>query len=251
MINPSDPYIQYITKSGQIKTVTTSRSVNLELGRIQYVVSGIIEPFFLLNLFDNNEKVNGIWFDNVDNLQMMGFLNSDFQSVEALPENAFFNEFETVAMLRKLEVPPVIGDGPGVVFPEVQNVEVVNKLQPFWDNVQNTNVQPYESDPDDLKYLKFFIALNFSTVQQQTVWIDPIMIYKGLGQNYVCDARAFLFGTVKGNVAVSDVKYGQVANQYYYPALLGGNVEFPYTMTKIENLEGSEGFCFKGYIVYF
>ncbi|WP_310560621.1 hypothetical protein [Flavobacterium sp.] len=91
-------YVQYINKTGRIKVKELERQV--EASEIIYNLSGIDEDFFLLSLFDNNQRVLGLTFGNVQNLDMISFLNSDFQSVDALPEIAFLTANQYVSIVK-------------------------------------------------------------------------------------------------------------------------------------------------------
>jgi hypothetical protein len=86
-LNPNS-YVQYITANGVIKVKEVERQV--ESNEIIYNLYGINEDFFILGVYDLNKRVLGVTFGNVENLEMIAFLNSDFQSVEALPKNSFF-----------------------------------------------------------------------------------------------------------------------------------------------------------------
>lgn len=89
-------YIQYINKNGTIKAVEVERQ---EVGqKVHYVLPTIQEQFFILTVFDNNKRVLGLGFVDVENLDMLAFLNSDFQSVDALPEIAFFNAYQEIIL---------------------------------------------------------------------------------------------------------------------------------------------------------
>ncbi len=84
--NPNT-YIQYLNKNGNVKSVEVDRQVEGSL--IIYTTPKINEDFFVLGLFEKNLRVFGLTFMNVQNLDNIAFLNSDFQSVDAIPEISF------------------------------------------------------------------------------------------------------------------------------------------------------------------
>ncbi len=145
----SNTYIQYLTRSGLVKTVEVERVEEAQF--VKFTVSGIQEEFFLLNLFDNNKKIDGLTFDNVQNLQMLSFLNSDFQTVEVIPDNFYMNAFDVVVISLDRSALPAVSNSVVVEnfpypqqcfvenfpnFPDVQHVFIENhkevqKVQPF------------------------------------------------------------------------------------------------------------------------
>ncbi|TRX16738.1 hypothetical protein [Flavobacterium franklandianum] len=96
-LNPTT-YVQYITANGVIKVKQVERQV--ESNEIIYNLDGINEDFFILGVYDLNKRVLGVTFGNVENLEMISFLNSDFQSVEALPKNSFFPPNTMVSIFK-------------------------------------------------------------------------------------------------------------------------------------------------------
>lgn len=140
----SNTYIQYLTKGGQIKTIEVEKETVSE--NYKYTVQGIQEEFFLLNLFDNNKKVVGITFDNIQNLQMLAFLNSDFQTIEVIPEMFFINAFETVIL--SIQIPTVPNSN--IEFPATQNVFVENF--PAFPDVQRIEL----ADPEKILKVSSF-----------------------------------------------------------------------------------------------
>lgn len=92
-------YIQYLTLQGQIKVYAlaydffdniTSLDGEGNPYAINCVVRDISEPFYILNVFFDHKKQTGLIFDNVDNLDMLAYVNSDIVSVDAISENNFF-----------------------------------------------------------------------------------------------------------------------------------------------------------------
>lgn len=149
----SDTYIQYATLNGNIRTIEVEREVVDT--KIRFTVQGIQEDFFLLNLFDKNKKVEGLTFDNVQNLQMLSFLNSDFQTLEAIPEQFYFKAFDVIEISMDV---PVLG---GV--PDPQNVVVTN----FEDAVNVVSLSETSNNPVHVSNLP----------EMQTVWVNnPTMV---------------------------------------------------------------------------
>jgi hypothetical protein len=93
-------YVQYVTKSGIVKVKDVERQVDGNL--IIFNLDSIPEDFFLLGLYADNKKLTGLTFQNVANLDMLAFLNSDFQTVELLPEIAFFSAYQFIAIAYDL-----------------------------------------------------------------------------------------------------------------------------------------------------
>jgi hypothetical protein len=95
-INPST-YVQYVNKNGCVKVKQVEREVDGT--NVFYNLDGINEEFFILGLYDLNKRVLGVTFSNIQNLDMIAFLNSDFQTVELLPEISFLPPLQFVAMV--------------------------------------------------------------------------------------------------------------------------------------------------------
>lgn len=89
-------YIQYVNQFGVIKT----KSVVFTKGLINttFQVSGINESFFILAVFQNNIKVNGVGFDDLENNDMLAFINSNLFDLSTIPSNAFLNSEQVVTM---------------------------------------------------------------------------------------------------------------------------------------------------------
>lgn len=137
-INPNT-YVQYITTKGHIKVKEVERQV--EALEVIYMLSGIQEEFFLLGLYDLNKRVLGVTFGNVQNLEMIAFLNSDFQSVEALPETAFLPANQELSIVKDTAVYDINFD----VVPVVPPLVVLQKYQydPFryWIDLNAQNLE--------------------------------------------------------------------------------------------------------------
>ncbi len=95
--NPNT-YIQYVNENGHVKTVEIDREV--EATEIIYTTPPITENFFILSLFDLNQRVYGLTFGNYQNLEGLGFLNSEFQTLEALPPSGFFPANTEVSIVK-------------------------------------------------------------------------------------------------------------------------------------------------------
>ncbi|MBF2709247.1 hypothetical protein [Flavobacterium soyangense] len=97
MNNPAqNNYIQYLTNKDIIKTkevVFFNNGVNTT-----FTVSGINEDFFILSVFQNNLRVLGVGFDDIENNDMLGFLNSDILDISLIPRNSFLSSQTVVTM---------------------------------------------------------------------------------------------------------------------------------------------------------
>lgn len=160
-LNPRS-YVQYANLNGSIKTVPVQR--NIIDNEIHFVMPPIQEDFFILGLYDHNKRVFGVTFFNVTNLDNLGFLNSEFQTLEAIPELAFNQANSQITIVK---------DFPVLDFPFIQDVNVKNdtpiKVEPFpfYDpynhfidlNLGNTKIEGvsigYDSSTDE--YSAFFI----------------------------------------------------------------------------------------------
>lgn len=89
-------YIQYVNRFGVIKTKSVVFSKGNE--NTTFEVSGINESFFILAVFQNNIKVNGVGFDNLENNDMLAFINSNLFDLSTIPSNAFLNSEQVVTM---------------------------------------------------------------------------------------------------------------------------------------------------------
>jgi hypothetical protein len=131
MINTNPhTYVQYVTKNGFVKVKQVERDVDGT--NVFYNLDGINEEFFILGLYDLNKRVFGVTFANIQNLDMIAFLNSDFQTVELLPEISFLPPLQFVAMV----VDTLNYDINFDVVPAGQSLIVSNLPQ-----VQSVNVQ--------------------------------------------------------------------------------------------------------------
>lgn len=95
--NPNT-YIQYVNDNGHIKTVEVDRQI--EGKEIIYTTPPIPENFFILSLFDLNQRVYGLTFANFQNLEALGFLNSELQTLEALPLTGYFSANSEVSIVK-------------------------------------------------------------------------------------------------------------------------------------------------------
>lgn len=94
-------YIQYLTKKGIVKTKSVIFVKNYY--ETTFEVSGINEEFFILSVFENNVKKSGIGFQNIDNVDMLGFINSNFFDINLIPDNSFFPSEQIVILTYNQE----------------------------------------------------------------------------------------------------------------------------------------------------
>lgn len=97
MNNPlQNNYIQYATKLNIVKTksvVFVDNGINTT-----FRVEGIIEEFFILAVFQNNVRILGVGFDDLENNDMLGFINSELTDLQLIPQNAFLASEQIVTM---------------------------------------------------------------------------------------------------------------------------------------------------------
>jgi hypothetical protein len=89
-------YIQYVNEFNKVQTKPVSFVDDGENTR--FVVQGIKENFFILAVFQNNIQVFGIGFDDIENNDMLSFLNSNIVDLDCIPNNAFLNAEQVVTM---------------------------------------------------------------------------------------------------------------------------------------------------------
>lgn len=123
MNNPNqNNYIQYVTRLDVVKTkavIFTDNGINTT-----FKVEGIIEEFFILAVFQNNLRILGVGFDDIENNDMLGFLNSESQDLSLIPKNAFLNSEQIVTMsynnaylknlANNIPIVPAVGVGASV-----------------------------------------------------------------------------------------------------------------------------------------
>lgn len=80
-------YVQYVTSTGNVKT----KEVVLSLVGTNsvFTLEGILEEFFITSVFQNNCPVYGLGFENLENDDMLSFINSPLVDIGSLPKQAF------------------------------------------------------------------------------------------------------------------------------------------------------------------
>lgn len=89
-------YVQYVNELGKIQTkpvLFLNDGVNTT-----FVVQGIQENFFILGVYENNIQRYGIGFDDIENNDMLAFINSNIIDLDCIPPNAFLNSEQVVTM---------------------------------------------------------------------------------------------------------------------------------------------------------
>jgi len=119
-------YIQYLNLKGQVKTKSVTFVKNDT--NTTFEVSGIIEEFFILAVFENNIKKSGIGFENIDNIDMLAFVNSNFFDVNLIPQNHFLPSEQVVVMSYNNEYNNTKSN---VIFPDVQTIKLENEDKPI------------------------------------------------------------------------------------------------------------------------
>lgn len=126
-------YIQYTNQNGTIKSLAVQRNV-IE-NELHFVIPPIQEDFFILGLYDLNKRVLGVTFLNVTNLDNLGFLNSDFQDIEAIPEMAFIQANTDVTIVKDLNdydknLNVVVSAGNSVSVSNLPEIQAVRNVAP-------------------------------------------------------------------------------------------------------------------------
>ncbi|MDI5888741.1 hypothetical protein [Flavobacterium yafengii] len=97
MNNPQkNNYIQYVNEFGKVQTRPVQ--FNDDGVNTTFVVEGIKENFFILGVYQNNIQVYGVGFDDIENNDMLAFLNSNIIDLDCIPNNAFLNAEQVVTM---------------------------------------------------------------------------------------------------------------------------------------------------------
>lgn len=83
-------FIQYIDETYAVKVKEIESSEG-------YLIRGIQTPFFILSVFIDNKRVNGVEFNNYDSLPMLSVIN-DLGNVDlnVIPENYFATAFTQI-----------------------------------------------------------------------------------------------------------------------------------------------------------
>lgn len=97
MNNPQkNNYIQYVNERGKVQTRPVQ--FNDDGVNTTFVVQGIQENFFILGVYQNNIQIYGVGFDDIENNDMLAFLNSNIIDLDCIPNNAFLNAEQVVTM---------------------------------------------------------------------------------------------------------------------------------------------------------
>jgi hypothetical protein len=89
-------YIQYVNELGKVQTKPVQFVNDGENTR--FIVQGIKESFFILGVYQNNIQVYGVGFDDIENNDMLAFINSNIIDLDCIPTNAFLNSEQVVTM---------------------------------------------------------------------------------------------------------------------------------------------------------
>lgn len=132
-INDMNYYIQYLTENLKIKTV--SIYVEFVDNVYSYKISNIIEPFFIVGLFHQNKRIDGLSFIGLENLNMISFIN-DFSSydISFVQLENYFNAEQVVYLTKTFDN----ASSQLIDFPQLQTVHVDNLP-----TVQTVHVENY------------------------------------------------------------------------------------------------------------
>lgn len=132
-------YIQYVNKNGIVK----AKNVVFDKGEetTTFTVSGIDEEFFIFAIYENNIQRFCVGIENLENTDMLGFINSNMVDLSCIPEYAFLQPQTSVEFSYNNEY--------------VEN---------FRHGVQSgSGASDSSTDPDDLKYLKALMKSLYPT----------------------------------------------------------------------------------------
>ncbi|WP_291150916.1 hypothetical protein [Flavobacterium sp. UBA7680] len=140
-------YIQYIDETYTVKTKSVESTYIDEVGNV-YVVDGINCQFFLIALYLDNKRVEGVELFNLDNIAVASVINDlAMTDLNVIPLNDFFTAFTTVHL-------KVANQATGIQEVYVNNFPVqTQKFFKVYDSPQyrgnvynltsNTNSKPY------------------------------------------------------------------------------------------------------------
>ncbi|WP_395048383.1 hypothetical protein [Flavobacterium sp.] len=198
-------YIQYVTKLDIVKT----KSVIFEDNgtNTTFKVQGIIEDFFILSVFQNNIRVLGVGFDDIENNDMLGFLNSESQDLALVPRNAFLSSEQVVTMSYNNEYlkeeKNKLKTNEEIFFKEYLQMMYPNKkyiIRPF---IRTTSEIPEQSNR--VYYCTVFGAISVSNREHATVSVQTqthnyqifaslqsqVGVISFLGYEAVCETEFF------------------------------------------------------------
>lgn len=204
-------YIQYVNQSGFVKTRNVIFVDNGET--TTFDVGGINEDFFIFAVFQNNIQRFGIGFENFDNNDMLGFINTSVVDLGLVPSNAFLASEQVVTMsynnayVKRYSIPlpetfSVYDDAIWGCFSRDVNGNQIRKNNQNIINV--SDVSP--SKCDRLVYVEDFLKQNFSSLV--------------LGVDYVINPINRAFKDCEMNSAVHEykkifyVKFPFIPNNY-------------------------------------
>lgn len=171
-------YIQYVTRNGSVKTksvVFVKNDINTT-----FEVKGIIEDYFILSVFENNIKKTGVGFENIDNNDMLAFINSNLFDINTIPQNSFLSPEEIVVMSYNNEY---LNNLFNVTFPDIQKVENVApdyKYIFYRDFLKSQNVLP---NTVDLMLKQIILPAN-SIFESTLISFDSVKITSLITSNY-------------------------------------------------------------------
>ena len=126
-------YIQYVNKNGIVK----AKNVVFENDgtTTRFTVSGIDEEFFIFAIYENNIQRFCVGIENLENTDMLGFINANVVDLSCIPEYSFLPPQTDVEFSYNNEY--------------VRN----NKFGESPESVGSSDL-PLATDTDDLKYIK-------------------------------------------------------------------------------------------------
>jgi len=89
-------YIQYVNRNGIVKAKNVD-FVN-DGTTTKFTVSGIDEDFFIFSVYENNIQRFCVGIENLDNTDMLGFINANMVDLSCIPEYSFLTPQTSVEL---------------------------------------------------------------------------------------------------------------------------------------------------------
>jgi len=157
-------YIQYIDDTYTVKTKSVESTYIDEVGNV-YTVDGINSQFFLIALYLDNKRVEGVELFNLDNIAVASVINDlAMTDLNVIPLNDFFTPF-TIIQLR------VANQANGIQEVFVNNFpSQTQKFFKIYDNPQyRGNVYNFTASTNSKPYIVQSV-LKISSTSNMEVW---------------------------------------------------------------------------------
>ncbi|WP_026713654.1 hypothetical protein [Flavobacterium daejeonense] len=228
-------YVQYVNRHGIVK----AKNVIFEDDgtTTRFTVDGIDEEFFIFAIYQNNIQRFCVGIDNLENTDMLGFINANMVDLSSIPPYAFLQSQTVVQFSYNNEY--------------VQNYKFGAALD------SGPSDLPLAADTDDLKYLKslmktLYPANVFTFIPHNVMFLNGIPYGNDqpncLGVN--SNTCYFMRFSVNGNLTLDNELSVFKTRDGSYPSLYFSNdePEFPVLFSGW-SLSGATMIFAKGYKV--